>query len=104
MYNGPPPPRKHELHGGPHDGSSVELPSDIDYVLLADSAVYTKQAGVYRFGGYDATARAARKRSVLRPKPKTQVEVAWNARQFGIFMVVFLLASWKLGELLVLWR
>lgn len=91
--------KSRQLYGGPHDGSEVELPPDIDYVLLQDGAMYLLSGtGQFRFQGYDAHGRGGR--SVVSPKPPTNVVIRFDHRQLVIFGVVAMLAVWKLADLL----
>ena len=98
MHNGPPPEKlvSCELYGGPHDGSCVQLRPDMDYVLLADGAIYSRENGRFEFRGFDAFGG---QRSVLKPEP-TQVQVRWETKQFCLFVLIVVLAVWKLGDVL----
>ena len=96
MRNGPPELISCELFGGPHDGSVIRTRADMDYVLLADGAIYSREDGRFSFRGFDAFGE---KRSVLKPEP-TNVQVRWETKQFCLFVVIFVLAVWKLGDVL----
>lgn len=88
-----------QLYGGPHDGSEVEIPADIDYVLLHDGAMYQSDGrGPFMFQGYDANGRPGR--SVMKPVKPTNVVIRFDHRQLIIFGGVAFLAVWKLAELL----